>query len=309
MYPTLPENRRASLRSMVGIEARRFARHPLFLVGAATAYVVTGLVSRTDDPFVSDVLAWPIVPGFFIGLTSLVVAASLTRSTEASVEAMGTAPGTEARRTLAVAGACLVPFLAGLVWLAEVAVLLGTGKGLHPNEWWFGTMNDAYVVSILLALGPVACLGGGLLGVLVGRWVGFRGAPAVAVVAVVAIDMFGQMPYAYTDQSEARLWVPWAMWHSGSMDDNTYAEVGATTGTTMILPGNPALYLVYVLVLCALAVGGAVWHDRTARSRTLRFVLIGLIALAAAALALTMTTGIDEIVVNDPLPFKLGDRS
>ena len=44
-------------------------------------------------------------------------------------------------------------------------------------------MPDWQVWSILLALGPVACLGGGLLGVLTGRWLGFPGAAAVVVVA------------------------------------------------------------------------------------------------------------------------------
>lgn len=56
MRSTLPENSRpesalpdargdgahASLSSMVGIESRRFLKHPLLLIGALLAYITTG---------------------------------------------------------------------------------------------------------------------------------------------------------------------------------------------------------------------------------------------------------------------------
>ena len=45
----------------------------------------------------------PLLGAFYIGLTSVIAAALLTRSTEVAVEAVATAPGTEARRTLALA--------------------------------------------------------------------------------------------------------------------------------------------------------------------------------------------------------------
>ena len=73
------------LRAMAGIEARRFARHPLFLLGAAATFVVTNLLVFNDrDQVPGDLLSWPVVPAFFTGLTSLIVAARLTRSTESS---------------------------------------------------------------------------------------------------------------------------------------------------------------------------------------------------------------------------------
>ena len=62
-------------------------------------------------------------------------------------------------------------------------------RGTAPQEWWFGTLPDWQVWSILLALGPVACLGGAVLGVLTGRWLRFPGASAVVVVALVVVTV------------------------------------------------------------------------------------------------------------------------
>jgi hypothetical protein len=292
-----PRTGAAGLGSMAAIEARRFARHPVFLVGVALAFGVLALMVLSDDsPHFGDALSTPVLPAFFIGLTSLVAAARLTRSTEVAVEAMGTAPGTESRRTAAVATACLVPFLAGVVWTITM-VIVAQVWGVAPQEWWFGTMPDWQVWTILLSLGPVACLGGALLGVLTGRWLRFPGAPAVVVVALVAITMVGSLPLAYTDSSELRLWVPWAMWHSGTMDDGT-AEIGA---------GNPLFYLGYLLCLCAAAVLVAIWHDRAARTRQLRNAIIGVVVAGLACLALAMTTGNADNTISEPIPYKVGD--
>lgn len=306
--PTPEQTGRASLSAMVGIEARRFARHPLFLLGALLTYAATALamfsptytaISGEDLP--TDLLGFTIMPAFFIGMTSLIVAARLTRSTEVSLEAVSTAPGTEARRTLAVAGACVVPLIAGVIWLVELLILVQV-RGHYPQEMWFGNVPALDVWAVLISCGVVSCLGGALLGVLVGRWLRFPGAAIVTVVAVVAVVMGGQMWYAYEDgASRFRLFLPWVMWHPG-----TFAEEGGYQGipqfSQAFLPGNATAYLVYVLALCALAVGGAVWHDRTARTPHLRWVLIGLIAFAALAMLLAMTTGNQEILISDPLP-------
>ncbi len=291
----LPTHAPASLRTMAGIEARRLARHPAFLVGVVLAFgVLVLLYVLNDKPHMSDLLSMPVIPAFFIGLPSLVATARLTRSTEATAEAIGTAPGSEGRRTAALALACFVPFAAGLVWMATMLVLVSI-HGAHPYEWWFATMPDWQVWTILLALAPVACLGGALLGVLTGRWLRFPGAPAVVVVAVIAIDMVGQMPFAYHATSELRLWVPWAMFHSG----------GETDGTAALFAGNPAFYLVYLLCLCAAAALVAIWHDRTARTGRLRGAIAGVVILGLAALALAMTTGNDHNVSSKPIPYNI----
>lgn len=288
----LPTTRSASLTSMAGIEARRLARHPIFLTGVVLAFgVLAAMIALNDHPYFWDLLSIPVVPAFFIGLTSLVATARLTRSTEAAVEAVGTAPGSEARRTAAVALACLVPFVAGLVFvLAEVAA--ARAIGVAEQEWWFGTMPDWQVWSILLALGPVACLGAALVGVLTGRWLHFPGAPAVMVVALVAVSFGGAMPLAYGDSSELRLWVPWAMWHSGGMAD----------GTAQIFAGNPLFYLGYALCLCVAAALVAIWHDRAARTPRLRAALGAVVVVGLACLVLAVTTGSSDNRVSDPIP-------
>jgi hypothetical protein len=282
---------------MAGIEARRLARHPAFVTGVVLAFGVLVLLDvLTHDPYMGDLLSMPVIPAFFIGLTSLIATARLTRSTEATVEAIGTAPGSEARRTAALCLACFVPFTAGVVWMFTDVVLVALHGGAHPYEWWFGTMPDWQVWAIMIALGPVACLGGALLGVLTGRWLRFPGAPAVVVVALVAIDMVGQMPVAYDGMPSARLWVPWSMFHSGSDTD----------GTATLFSGNAAFYTVYLLCLCAAAALFAIWHDRTARTRRLRGAIAGVVVIGLAALALAMTTGPDHNQPSKPIPYKVG---
>jgi hypothetical protein len=291
----LPTSTPASLRTMAGIEARRLARHPAFIVGVVLAFGILLLMFFLDKkPHLGDLLSMPVIPAFFIGLTSLVATARLTRSTEATAEAIGTAPGTEGRRTAALALACLVPFAAGAAWIA-LQVALVSVDGAHPYEWWFGTMSDWQVWAILIALGPVACMGGGLLGVLTGRWLRFPGAAAVLVVLVVAIDLVGQAPAPYRAMPSAHLWVPWAMFHSGSDTD----------GTATLFAGNAVFYVVYLLCLCAAAALFAIWHDRTARTARLRTAIAGVVIVGLAALALAITTGNQDNQPSKPIPYQV----
>jgi hypothetical protein len=293
---SVPTSTGSGLRAMAGIEARRLARHPVFLVGVVLAFAILTLMFFLDDrPVFVDLLSIPVIPAFFIGLTSLVATARLTRSTETAVEAVATAPGTESRRTTALALACLVPMAAGLAFIG-VELAMAAARGVAPQEWWFGTLPGWQVWSILLALGGVSCFGGALLGVLTGRWVRFPGAAAVVVVAVVAICMVGQLPIAAGDSSELRLWLPWAMFHSGTMDD----------ATALMYAGNPAAYLGYLLCLCALAALAAVWHDRAARTARLRAAIGGVLVVALACLALAITTGPSDNRVSPPNPYQQG---
>ena len=91
-------------------------------------------------------------------------------------------------------------------------------------------------------------------------------------------------------------WVPWGMFHSGTMDD----------GTAVIFAGNPAAYLGYLFCLCAAAALVALWHDRTARTGRLRAAIVGVTVLGLGFLALAMATGAEDNVSSEPIPFQVG---
>src|SRR3954464_5529356 len=215
---SVPASGIAGHRAMAAIEARRMARQPVFLLGVAAAFLVLAIfLVLSADPEVPVVLTLPLLGAFYIGLASIIAAARLTRSTEVAVEAVATAPGTEARRTLALAATGIPPLVAGLVYTLALVVLAKV-IGVAPQEWWFGTLPDWQVWSIVLQC-PVACLDGALLGVLAGRWLRFRGVSAVVVVALIVVTLLGQAPLLDASSSEWRLWVPWAIFHTGDNAD------------------------------------------------------------------------------------------
>src|SRR5215213_9435704 len=195
----------AGHRAMAVIEARRMSRHPVFVIGVALGFLVLGLyvVLLDDETGVPVVLTLPLLGVFYIGLTSVIAAARLTRSTEVAVEAVATAPGTEARRTLALAAAGVPPVLAALAFTVALVVAAQV-QGVAAQAWWFGTLPDWQVWSILL-LCPAACLGGALLGVLTGRWLRFPGASAVVVVALIVVSLLGQTPLLETEIGRAHV--------------------------------------------------------------------------------------------------------
>lgn len=288
---TAPASRIAGQRAMAGIEARRMARHPIFLLGVVLGYLVLAIFLALDsDPFVPVVLTLPLLGAFYIGLASVIAAARLTRSTEVAAEAVCTAPGTEAGRTLALAALGIPPFAAGLVF-SVILVVVAQVHGVASQEWWFGTLPSWQVWSILLMC-PVACLDGALLGVLTGRWLRFPGASAVVVVALIVVSLLGQVPLLETANSEWRLWVPWAIFHTGDNPD----------GTQTLIAGNPGTYLGYLLALGALAVLGAMWHDRTVRTPRFHMLVAVVTASALAFFVLSVTTANHDNRVSDPIP-------
>jgi len=130
---SLPRIHTRGRHSMAAIEARRLARHPAFLVGTVITFgiLIAWYVADRDEPAFIDVLPMSVLPAFFLGLLSLVATARITRSTDATTEALATAPQSEARRTGALAIACLVPFVTALLWDALLLVFVAL-QGVEP---------------------------------------------------------------------------------------------------------------------------------------------------------------------------------
>ena len=89
--------------------------------------------------------------------------------------------------------------------------------------------------------------------------------------------------------------MPWAIFHTGDNAD----------GTQTLIAGNPAAYLGYLLALGALAVLGAMWHDRTARTPRFRILVAAVAAAALALFVLAATTGAHDNRDSDPIPSRV----
>ena len=93
--------------------------------------------------------------------------------------------------------------------------------------------------------------------------------------------------------------MPWAIFHTGDNPD----------GTQTLIAGNPAAYLGYLLALGALAVLGAMWHDRTARTPRFRILVAAVAAAAVALFVLAATTGDHDNRDSDPIPSRVDGLS
>jgi hypothetical protein len=261
-----------TLRALAGVEARRYARHPLFLLGLVPLVVAT--IATSDDLTATGGDA-SIVPAFFLGVLGVGVGYQLTRSMARTSEAVGATPVDGVLRTAALCLACLVSGLVALVWLAAMLVAL-RAEGLPTS-----TISGSDRAALLLAC-VVAAVGGPLVGVLVGRWTRFPGAGLVTVVLLVGWTLLGTV--AVGDASPNRLTsvlhlnAPFAFWISADSGDSPLWVAG----------GSPWWYLVYLTVLCGLAATAAMLREAAGVQRTRLWrvlAVLGGLALSCLALA------------------------
>jgi hypothetical protein len=267
----------ATLRELALADAGRYARHPLFLLGFLSSLVFTWWAVTLRDP---NPVAPTLVPAFLVGAFGFVVAHRLATSLRRSEELVTSLPYSRRRRGIALCLACLVPFSAGVLCTVEAVVLtLPYPPVPIPADSpmvWYGHASWSVVTATLLALGPVATLGGPLLGVLVGTWAPFRGSALVGVVALVfgsALPSEARSPF--------RALPPWAP----VVDENVRDD--RIVSSTLVPHLAPVWYLVYVVLLCALAVVGILLHEREGR-RPLLWTGAGLLVAAAGAFAMTV---------------------
>jgi hypothetical protein len=277
--------RATTVRALAALEARRYATHPLFLIGivATVALNVSGPEADTST------LYQALAPAAAIGLAGIVIMWNMARRSDAAARTAGAAPVGERTRTLALAGGCAVPFAAGLAWWAYALI----GYELSPppaNGFPFGPADDlAWVAAVLFALGPLACIGAPLLGLLVARWTTGRAAPAIAIIVVVALAIV--MQGVFDPLIRVRVIMPWTWWGGPG-------GVEGDPERMKVFPGSPYWWVLYVACLSALGLILALLHDRERPRRPLLVAGGAVLAVAVAACLLAMWTGIPDTLVN-----------
>jgi hypothetical protein len=274
--PSAPGDERATLLALARADARRYARHPLFVLPCAVMVLSAAGNLVTQNVGGTNPLLPTMAIAFLLGVFGFVVAHRLTTSLRRTRELASTVPVEQQRRTLALCLACLVPASAGLLAAGYVIVqnVIWPPEGIPPGApvSWFGDYPAVDVIATLLAAGTFAALGGPLLGVAVARWAPFRGSALLGVVAlVVATAMTG------SDEpgGQERMVSAWPI----MIDEHVvHGEVVSTTFVPVI---EPIWALGWVLCLCGLAVVAALLRDPGHR----RQLLIAGGALTAAAAA------------------------
>jgi hypothetical protein len=278
--PSMPVAGNRTILTLALADARRFARHPLFLLGVLVEVAIL-VVQVVRNEVVSVVpLEDTVFHAFLIGVFGFVVAHRLTTGLQPAQELPDTVPTSDRRRTVALCLACLVPFAAGLVltfvWLVGGA--LWPPEPLPPAETvaWFGDVPGPPLVAALLASLPLATLGGPLLGVAVARWAPFRGSALVGTVLLVVGCAYGDaLPGSWFAAS------PWA-----NMGDSLVVD-GIIRGSWLREGVVMGWHLLYIACLCALALLAALLRDETDRRRLL--VVTGVVSgTALVSLALAM---------------------
>jgi hypothetical protein len=282
---------RSAFGPLAWIEAKRFARHPLFLTGFVLALAASG------GEYGPVELDHQVVPAFFVGIFGLVVAARLTASTRRCEAVVDAVPVSETTRTAALCASCLVPAAADLV----VAVVFQLAMALHDPRpaYTYGVFTTGERYLILLVLPVIACLGAPLLGVAIGRWLRFPGAALLVAVALILWGMLaGYLPSQGMDASSwpariLHMLTPYTAWLESNSGDHGDAWVPTVVRS---LTGSPAWFAVWTLALCALAACAALLHGAEARVRqvVLRASCVAG-AVAVTSLTLAVVTGYADV--------------
>ena len=263
-----------------------YLKHPLFLVGVAL--IAVAVVFGDDEE--SSSLYYVIAPATCLGIFGLMVMAGRVRRSDEAQAAAGTVVLSERERTYALASAAVVPFTVGLIFFAWA---VWDYHATPPLDYTmpFGDVGDGWVYAMLFALGVLPTLGGPILGLVVGRWLPFRGAAILTSVGLILITIFFQG--IVEPLRTFRVFWPWTYF------GGPYG-IDGDPERWLILSGSPQWYCVYLLVLCALGVVVAALHDREAPRAGLAR-LAGALAVVAVVLGtISMLTGPEE--QTNPLP-------
>lgn len=228
--------RLAVVRPLALQESWRLLRHPVMLAGFALylAISVWSTVSSTSAREALSVLTYlpSMSPGVFAILAANLVASRDARA--GSVEFLTPVPSSPRERVLALCLAALAP----------AAVMLVATVGY----WFVYSGLDRWVETPALGhllQGPITVAGGALLGVMLAAWAPFRATPVVAVVVMVAANIW--LGGREGDLALFGPMVDWAAWGPGQGD----SWVG-------FISGSAGWHAVYLVGLCLAAAVGAV---------------------------------------------------
>ena len=281
--------------STLGVLARpeigHYLRHKLYWFGTLMTGLVVVLALTSGAG--GDAAAYMIAPAAMLGVLGLVVMVGMTRRSDRAAEAAGTVAVPERTRTLALASAVVVPAGTALVAYA-VAV---AAWFVRPPEPWIlpPGIGDGFVLAQMFGAGVMCAVGGPLLGLLIARYVPQRGVAAIASVLLVLVTILlqgnfsGGQPYRVF-----WFWTYFVSQFGWGPDAN--GEIHFKTA-----PGNPFLWVAYLVVVCALGLVLALLHDPESDRTGLRKVAVGLAVAALVVGVLTMTVGFTDVVVN-PVP-------
>ena len=238
-------------------DAPRLTRHPILLI--AFAYLGLFLLLEGDTgPRAAFTLLTDVPTMLYGGF--VVFAANLLASRErrsGNEEWLDSMPASPAARTTAAQLAVLGPLV-----LVSALVAVGFVVSVATDQF----ITPPTLLEVLSGLLPV--LGGGLLGVMVARWLPWPGMAALVMVGLIALHVW------LNDGSRKLLgaYVEWAAWSAGG-------NSGAWAG---LIPGSRGWHVTYLLALCAMAATGA--HLIHAR-RKLPVLAVGGVFTALAVLA------------------------
>jgi hypothetical protein len=268
-------------------EIRNYLHHKLFWFGTALVILldVVLLFDLGDDPGSSG--SYMIGPAAMLGVLGLVVMFGLTRRSDRAAEAAGVVAVPERTRTLALAAATVVPFSVAL----GSFVVAVTAWYLHPPADYVVPpgISDAFVHAEQFGDGVVCALGGPILGLVLARYLPRRGVAPVASVLLVVVTIMLQGSLVGGEQPYRVLWV-WTYFLTQRSVDGEWHM-----GT---LPGNPFIWVLYLLVLCALGLVMALRHDLESDRTSLTKAAVALTAVAVVLGVLTMTVGYTDAVLS-----------
>lgn len=271
-------------------EIRNYLRHKLFWFGTALVLALSVVQLLHIDGDAGSSGSYMIAPAALLGVLGLVVMFGLTRRSDRAAEAAGVVAVPERSRTLALAAATVVPFVVALV----AFVLAVVTWYVHPPAGYVVPpgISNAFVHAEQFGDGVVCAVGGPLLGLVLARYLPRRGIAPVASVLLVLVTILLQGSLVGGDQPYRVFWV-WTYFLTQRQVDGEWHM--------STLPGNPYLWVLYLLALCALGLVVAVRHDPESDQVALTRAAAALGGLALVLGVLTMTLGPTEAVISPGL--------